>query len=287
MRRVLFVTLLLSTLWHPSIGQVRYIEKSGETYNALGVDGIGDLLFRYRNTYGRYPKDKKDLLDFLLDKDRYDGVDSLYYHNYLTIRNKDLSKEINGRKNKLTVSGDTCLFFNAREKSVTQCIGGSAELQKEDSYRFRFWIGSFFFDKRGKCLWPLSSESPFIPEEVNRQFCYVVTMEPRISQPDLSIPKEDPGNWAPPVFVPITMTRSGAFSYDVSCLEGIQLFYQERCNPFESTYTIGRITIEEAIDPAYLDAIRAYMKDFFKKHEEVESVRLWEQILLNNPPDGV
>ena len=70
----------------------------------------------------------------------------------------------------------------------------------------------------------------------------------------------------------------------MSPLVGARLYYQEYGKPFSSENTIGAITLKEAIDPARLDAIKAYMKDYFDEHEEVERAELWEMLMFNNPP---
>ena len=84
--------------------------------------------------------------------------------------------------------------------------------------------------------------------------------------------------------VPVTLTRDGAFNYDLSCLEGLQLYYQEYGKRTDSTNRIGPITIEEAIDQDYIDTLKAYMTDYLNQHEEVYTMKLWELVLFNNPP---
>ena len=138
-------------------------------------------------------------------------------------------------------------------------------------------MGSSFYDKEGRPLWSLSGEAPMMPREVNRQFRYVVTMK-SLHEGEAS---ED---WTSFVFIPITMTRSGAIRYDLSCLEGIQLFFQELGTSHESTNILGTISAEEAIDPDRLDAVKAYLKSFLDQHEEVDSIKTWELVLFNNPP---
>ncbi|SKC36454.1 hypothetical protein SAMN06298214_0017 [Bacteroidales bacterium WCE2004] len=86
--------------------------------------------------------------------------------------------------------------------------------------------------------------------------------------------------------IPLTMTRDGAFTYDLSCLEGLPLYYQEYGKRHDSTNRIGPITIEEAIDPDYIDTIKAYMTDYLSRHEEVYTMKLWEMVLFNNPPES-
>ena len=151
-------------------------------------------------------------------------------------------------------------------------------MQKYDYDDFRSWIGSLCYDKEGRPLWALGGESPMMPREVNRQFRHVVTMK-YLHEGDAF---ED---WTSFVFIPITMTRSGSFRYDLSCLDGIQLFYQELGTSHESTSILGTITAEEAIDPARLDAVKAYLTSYLDEHEEVESIKTWELVLFNNPPD--
>ena len=84
--------------------------------------------------------------------------------------------------------------------------------------------------------------------------------------------------------IPFTMTRNGDFSYDMSCLDGIQLYYSIYGKWLEPTNTIGTITLEEAIDPDYLDTVKAYMEGFMADHEEVGRMCLWEQVLLKHHP---
>lgn len=299
MKRVLLVALLLVSFCLPSIGQIRVIDEKGKVYDGFGGGpfNLGEELFRYRVINGRYPDDKRRLLDFILDKDRYESIDSVYLDYFIT-QNKLYTKVIRNRKNKLTVSGDTCLFYIAKERCTIQCIGGVAELQKYDSDQFHFWNFSRCYDKNGKYLWTFGKESPSLPSVVNElktQFGYIVTMEPRhfydsyesdYDRDEIVLENEFRKPWTAPVLVPITMTRCGAFSYDLSCLEGIQLYYQVYGDSFVPTNTIGPITIKDAFDPYYFDAIKSYMKDYMDEHEEVDSMVLWELVLFNNPPDG-
>jgi hypothetical protein len=103
----------------------------------------------------------------------------------------------------------------------------------------------------------------------------------------------DPGDYpdgrgayglARPVLIPFTITRSGALSYDVSCLDGMQLYYRTEVN--STADSIDTIAIEDAIDPDYLDALKTYTKVIFDEHEEVDSVKLWELVCFNNLPKG-
>lgn len=157
-------------------------------------------------------------------------------------------------------------------------------MQRKDNGRFLMWLRSRAYDKNGKCLWSLCSESPFMPREVNRQFRYVVTMDPYEEDDSemVFIVMED----FSPVFVPITITRSGMIGYgnDILRLEGVQLYYQELGKPFSSDSAIGTITLKEALDPDHLNAIKTYTKSYFDEHEEVDRMELWELILFNNPP---
>ena len=66
MRRFFLSVLLLSAFCFPSFGQIRFIDENGEVYGVFGGDP-GEEIFRYRVIYGRYPKDKKELLDFILE----------------------------------------------------------------------------------------------------------------------------------------------------------------------------------------------------------------------------
>ena len=290
MKKVVLLVLMLSAFCLPSKGQMFIIYEDGEIVNNTGggmgyLAGIADTMFDFRVTYGRYPKNKKELLDYDLSVVKNDsGV--LDYSNYYSIyglRAQEMmmvTKQIKNWRNKYTVSGDTGTFYVAKDKCTIQCIGGAAEMQIYDNGGFQGWSRSRFYDKDGKCLWSLCSESPMMPVDVNRQFRYVVTMNPH-EKDGLAGSK-----WLSPFFVPITVTRSGEISFnkDMSRLAGARLYYQEYGKPFSSENTIGAITLKEAIDPARLDAIKAYMKVYFDEHEEVERAELWEMLMFNNPP---
>ena len=216
MRRFFLSVLLLSAFCFPSFGQIRFIDENGEVYGVFGGDP-GEEIFRYRVIYGRYPKDKKELLDFILDKERYEHIDGADL-DYFNTQKKAFAKLVKKRRNKLTVSGDTCTFYIADRRWTYQCIGGLAELQKEDYWAFQFWNFALSYDRNGKVLWSLCDESPSLPKAVDNlktRFGYIVTAD-----------------WDDPildarVMIPVTMTRNGAFTYDLSCLEGLQLYYQE------------------------------------------------------------
>ena len=275
MRRFFLSVLLLSAFCFPSFGQIRFIDENGEVYGVFGGDP-GEEIFRYRVIYGRYPKDKKELLDFILDKERYEHIDGADL-DYFNTQKKAFAKLVKKRRNKLTVSGDTCTFYIADRRWTYQCIGGLAELQKEDYWAFQFWNFALSYDRNGKVLWSLRDESPSLPKAVDNlktRFGYIVTAD-----------------WDDPildarVMIPVTMTRNGAFTYDLSCLEGLQLYYQEYGKRRDSTNRIGSITIEEAIDPDYIDTLKAYMTDYLNQHEEVYTMKLWELVLFNNPPES-
>ena len=282
MRRFFLSVLLLSAFCLPSFGQIHFIDENGEVYSGFGggLVNLGEEIFRYRVIYGRYPKDKKELHDFCLDKNRYDAADSSGFHDQIELRHKAYSKWTKARRNKLTVSGDTCTFYIANRRWTYRCIGGLAELQKEDYREFRNWNFALSYDRNGKILWSLGAESPSLPGAVDNlktRFSYIVTAD------------GDDVNWPildAPVMSPVTMTRDGAFTYDLSCLEGLQLYYQEYGKRRDSTNRIGSITIEEAIDPDYIDTLKAYMTDYLNQHEEVYTMKLWELVLFNNPPES-
>jgi hypothetical protein len=263
-------------------------------------------MFSYRVVYGRYPDEKQTLLDYFLEvsKDEYDHfkTDSTIIR-MLAERDSILTVDLNAPENVLTVTGDTCTFSYARatreitflpelddtvgvavvrKLSAVQCIGGPVEQQKKDYDSFRMWAHSLAYDKNGKCLWSLCSESPMMPREVNRQFRYLVTLDPfEENKSEIEII----GNRRP-VLVPITITRSGMIQYgnDMPRLKGIQMYYQELGKAFSSENALGTITLEDALDPDHLDAIKVYLKDYFDEHEEVDRMELWELILFNNPP---
>ena len=221
----------------------------------------------------------------------------LDYSNYYSIyglRAQEMmmvTKQIKNWRNKYTVSGDTGTFYVAKDKCTIQCIGGAAEMQIYDNGGFRGWSRSRFYDKDGKCLWSLCSESPMMPVDVNRQFRYVVTLNPHEEDdPEAEvIVKEESIDGSlrfSPFFVPITVTRNGEISFnkEMSRLVGTRLYYQEYGKQISLKSAIGTITLKEAIDPARLDAIKAYMKVYFDEHEEVERAELWEMLMFNNPP---
>lgn len=280
MKKIFLLVLLLSAFCLPSFGQIRFIDENGEVYSAGGIVNLGEEIFLYRVIYGRYPKDKKELHDFCLDNNRYDAADSIGFLDQIELRRKVYSKWTKARRNKLTVSGDTCTFYIANERCAYQCIGGLAELQKEDYREFRNYAFARSYDRDGKVLWSLCGESPSLPGAVDNlktRFSYIVTAN------------GDDVIWEildAPVMIPLTMTRDGAFTYNLSCLEGFPLYYQEYGKRFDSTNRIGPITIEEAIDQDYIDTIKAYMTDYLSRHEEVYTMKLWEMVLFNNPPES-
>lgn len=299
MKKVLFIVSFIFSFYLPSLGQIRYITEDGEIYKVYDQsqwEGLPHFIFSYRTIFGRYPDDKQALLDFCLEMTKlisdnclsfdWEIVDMRTYADeslrakYLAKRDSVLTELINDNRNELTVSGDTCLFSIAKERGMIQCVGGPGDLQKYDYEQFRSWIGSSFYDKEGRPLWPLDSEAPMMPREINQQFRYVVTMK-YLHEGDTF---EDMTSF---VFIPITMTRSGAFHYDLSCLEGIQLFYKRMGMPCKTASILGKITAEEAIDPARLDAVKAYLTSYLDEHEEVESIKTWELLLFNNPPDMI
>lgn len=309
MNKVLFVLCFIITFCHPSFGQIREIYDDGEIvedYHGGIFLSLGDAMFSYRHVYGRYPDDKIVLLDYFLDlsKDEYDyyaNADSTFFKLFAE-RDSLLTIDLNAPENVLIVSGDTCTFSYARatrehtfydlddtvgvvrKLCAVQCIGGPVEQQKKDYDGFRMWARSRAYDKNGKCLWSLCSESPMMPREVNRQFRYLVTQDPfEENEHEIEII-----GYRRPVFVPITITRSGMIRYgnDMPRLKGIQMYYQELGKGFSSENAIDTIQLEDALDPDHLDAIKAYLKDFFDEHEEVDRMELWELILFNNPPES-
>lgn len=281
MKNTLSIVILIIIICLPSTGQICVLDENGRAfYSYGGIANLAEELFLYRDIYGEYPKNKKMLLDFILSEDRYDSTDSLLFHDQISIRRKTLTKLLKNRRNKLTISRDTCSFYVAKKRTTIRCFGGVAELQKSDSYMFRRWTFSRFFDKDGHCLRSLSSESPFMPQDITKRFSTVVTTESRsIIERDIIVNQK----LTTPVLIPVTMTRDGVFNYDISSLKDLRLFYQEIGKPFITDNTIGPIAIEDALDSNYLYAMKAYLIGFFDKHEEVDSIRLWEPILFNNP----
>ena len=69
MKKVVLLVLMLSAFCLPSKGQMFIIYDDGEIVNNTGGGmgyhaGIADTMFEFRVTYGRYPKNKKELLDY-------------------------------------------------------------------------------------------------------------------------------------------------------------------------------------------------------------------------------
>ena len=287
MRRVFLFVLLICAFCLPSTGQILYIDNNGETYDSR--EGVGDLIFSYRNIYGRYPGDKDVLLEFLRETSDYEyGVsnkDSLIT-GHIAMRDSALVELIKDSENIYTVSADTCSLFIAKEKYSIRCIGGAAELQKYDYDRFRSWIRSRAYDKDGKHIRSLDAEAPMMPREIIRQFRHVVTMEPRARHESHDFVIINFEIETEPILISITMTRNGTISYEMPRLEGVQLYYQELGKSFLLENALGTITIEDAIDPNRLDAVKAHLKDFMDQHEEVDSIKTWELVLFNNPPES-
>ena len=318
MKRVLLSVLMMSAFCLPSNGQIREIFDNGaivEYYGGLIFETLGESIYSYRFVYGRYPEDKQALLDFQRDRSKIEakddelfrgGILNLFiggeYYDFsrftklLAKRDSLIAVDLNDPENVLTVSGDTCTFSYAKatresyyyafdenfsdfKLRAIQCIGGPEVLQKKDYRSFRQHIRTLAYDKNGKCLWPLCSEAPYLSREVDWEFRYVVS--------------RDPGNYADgsgyslarPVLIPFTITRSGILSYDVSCLDGLQLYCRAFRDLNSTADSEGTITIEEALDPDYREAIKTYTKTFFDEHEEVDRMELWELVLFNNPPE--
>ena len=318
MKKVLSVFLLIMAFCLPSMGQIREIFDSGESVDYTGglvFETLGESIYSYRFVYGRYPEDKQALLDFQRDRSKIEakddelfrgGILNLFiggeYYDFsrftklLAKRDSLIAVDLNDPENVLTVSGDTCTFSYAKatresyyyafdenfsdfKLRAIQCIGGPEVLQKKDYRSFRQHIRTLAYDKNGKCLWPLCSEAPYLSREVDWEFRYVVS--------------RDPGNYADgsgyslarPVLIPFTITRSGILSYDVSCLDGLQLYCRAFRDLNSTADSEGTITIEEALDPDYREAIKTYTKTFFDEHEEVDRMELWELVLFNNPPE--
>ena len=321
MRRVLYVFILIMAFCLPSNGQIREIFDNGEIveYNGgLIFETLGESIYSYRFVYGRYPEDKQALLDFQLDRakveakekvllrglllDLFSGdvefeyLDDSLHTSLLAKRDRLIAVDLNDPENVLTVIGDTCTFTYAKatresyyfglddpipgvKLRAIQCIGGPADLQKKDYRSFRQHIHTLAYDKNGKWLWQLCSDAPYSPREVSWKYNFVVSRDPG-DYPD----GDGVYGLARPVLIPFTITRSGALSYDVSCLDGMQLYYRTEVN--STADSIDTIAIEDAIDPEYLDALKTYTKVIFDEHEEVDRVKLWELVWFNNLPKG-
>jgi hypothetical protein len=319
MKRFFLSVLLVSALCLPSNGQIREILDNGEVleyYSGMVFETLGESMYSYRFIYGRYPEDKQALLDFHLEKAKveehvlfrgllldfengsveFEEDDDSDYTALLAKRDSLITVDLNDPENVLTVSGDTCtftyakatreLFYYGFDESVSdfklraiQCIGGPEDLQKKDYLPFRQHIRTLVYDKDGKCLLPLCSDAPYAPQEVEWKFNFVVSRDPAEYHEGGGV-----YSLARPVLIPFTITRSGVLSYDVSCLDGMQLYY--RNNVRSTGDSIDAIKIEDAIDPEYLDALKTYTKVIFDEHEEVDRVKLWELVWFNNLPKG-
>ena len=319
MKRVVLLVLMLSAFCLPSMGQIREILDDGrfvEYDSGMVFETLGQTMYSYRYIYGRYPENKQALLDFHLEKAKveehvllrglifnleedslefeYDDED--HYNALLAKRDSLIIVDLNNPENVLTVSGDTCTFTYAKatrepfffgfDESASdlklraiQCIGGPEDLQKEDYTSFQQKIRTLVYDKDGKCLLPLCSDAPYAPQEVEWNFDFVVSRDPAEHHEGGGV-----YSLARPVLIPFTITRSGSLSYDVSCLDGMQLYY--RHNVRSTGESIDTIKIEDAIDPEYLEALKTYTKVIFDEHEEVDCVKLWELVWFNNLPKG-
>jgi hypothetical protein len=317
MKRVISAVLLIMAFCLPSNGQIREILDNGEVleyYSGMVFETLGESMYSYRFIYGRYPEDKQTLLDFHLEKAKveehvlfrgllldfengsveFEEDDDSDYTTLLAKRDSLITVDLNNPENVLTVSGDTCtftyakatreLFYYGFDESVSdfklraiQCIGGPEDLQKKDYLPFRQHIRTLVYDKDGKCLLPLCSDAPYAPREVSWKYNYVVSRDPAEYHEGGGV-----YSLARPVLIPFTITRSGALSYDVSCLDGMQLYYRKDVS--STGDSIDAIKIEDAIDPEYLDALKTYTKVIFDEHEEVDCVKLWELVWFNNLP---
>ena len=317
MKRVISAVLLIMAFCLPSNGQIREILDNGEVleyYSGMVFETLGESMYSYRFIYGRYPEDKQTLLDFHLEKAKveehvlfrgllldfengsveFEEDDDSDYTTLLAKRDSLITVDLNNPENVLTVSGDTCtftyakatreLFYYGFDESVSdfklraiQCIGGPEDLQKKDYLPFRQHIRTLVYDKDGKCLLPLCSDAPYAPREVSWKYNYVVSRDPAEYHEGGGV-----YSLARPVLIPFTITRSGALSYDVSCLDGMQLYYRKDVS--STGDSIDAIKIEDAIDPEYLDALKTYTKVIFDEHEEVGCVKLWELVWFNNLP---
>lgn len=103
------IVLLLSSFCLPSAGQIIVIDEHDKVR-------------------------KKEILDFL--NEQAESAHSTY-RDYYNTRNKVYSKLIKKRRNKLTVSGDTCSFYIAKDRYTIRCMGGVDEMQKYDTDEFR------------------------------------------------------------------------------------------------------------------------------------------------------
>jgi hypothetical protein len=263
MKRVLLSVLMMSAFCLPSNGQIREIFDNGEIveyYGGLIFETLGESIYSYRFVYGRYPEDKQALLDFQRDRakveakekvllrglllDLFSGdvefeyLDDSLHTSLLAKRDSLIAVDLNDPENVLTVIGDTCTFTYAKatresyyfglddpipgvKLRAIQCIGGPADLQKKDYRSFRQHIHTLAYDKNGKWLWQLCSDAPYSPREVSWKYNFVVSRDPG-DYPD----GDGVYGLARPVLIPFTITRSGALSYDVSCLDGMQLYYR-------------------------------------------------------------
>ena len=119
MKNTLSIVILIIIICLPSTGQICVLDENGRAfYSYGGIANLAEELFLYRDIYGEYPKNKKMLLDFILSEDRYDSTDSLLFHDQISIRRKTLTKLLKNRRNKLTISRDTCSFYVAKKRTT-------------------------------------------------------------------------------------------------------------------------------------------------------------------------
>ena len=319
MKRFFLFFLLICMFCLPSFGQIFEIFVNGnrvEYSGGLVFETLGEYIYSYRSVYGRYPEDKQALLEFQRELSKVEakeseslfhgplnlviGGEDYGYDSFLDLlakRDSLIAVDLNDPGNVLTVSGDVCTFTYAKATRESyyyafedpipglkliaiQCIGGLENLQKKDYLSFYHKIRTLVYDKNGKCLVSLCSEAPYASKEFSWKYNYVVSRDP--GEYRISDDYSDGWGLPRPVYIPFTITRSGALSYDVSCLDGMQLYYRTHLSSTEDS--IDTIKIEDAIEPDYLDAIKTNTKVIFDEHEEVESVKLWELVYFNNQP---
>ena len=165
-------------------------------------------------------------------------------------------------------------------------VGGPIDIQT-DYRRFTQTVFVRCFDKDGKRLRHLQSRAPFLDTCIRRQFQYCIVFDAidQDKSPDdsigLFVRSINQGRY-PQVMMPVSLNRSGAFSYDLSHIQGWTLYYRD--NPSSIYGNNGSIKLEDAIDQEYINAIRSHLEEFLRQHPEVETIKTWEYLLFNDPP---
>ena len=152
MKHFFVLILLLGLCPILSFGQFRILEEGDAPYYSDSGAGIGEVIFSYRVTYGEYPRDKADLLDFHSNSYRKHVYGDCYMDRAVAESKEWERSVIKNEENIYSVSGDTCSFYFAEEKLTIQCAGGLKELLKTDYDSYRNWIKTCCYDVNGRYL---------------------------------------------------------------------------------------------------------------------------------------